>query len=108
MNRVIQALYQLSDIQFNLLETGKFQLDVSWPTVEFVFRFKSQIEFSNDGIYRINESHPRSLSNDPARMRNESSSSILSMVKIQMIFNIQFRLFYIEQRGYGSDCFFCY
>jgi hypothetical protein len=37
MNRVIQALYQLNDLQFDLLSSSQYQLDICWPTIEFVF-----------------------------------------------------------------------
>ena len=40
MNRIIQALYQLNDLQFNLLSNSQYQLDVCWPTTEFVFYIK--------------------------------------------------------------------
>jgi hypothetical protein len=43
MNRVIQALYQLSDLQFDLLDNTQCQLDLSWPTIEFVFFFRHRL-----------------------------------------------------------------
>lgn len=36
-NRIIQALYLLTDLQFDLLSNFQHQLDVCWPTIEFVF-----------------------------------------------------------------------
>lgn len=36
MNRIIQVLYDLSDLQYDLLSKSQYQLDVCWPTVEFV------------------------------------------------------------------------
>ncbi len=35
MNRIIQALYQLNDLQFDLLSKSQYQLDVCWPSIEF-------------------------------------------------------------------------
>lgn len=43
MNRIIQALYQLNDLKFDLLSTQQYQLDVSWPTIEFVLFYESEI-----------------------------------------------------------------
>jgi hypothetical protein len=34
INRIIQALYQLNDVQFDLLSMSQYQLDVCWPTTE--------------------------------------------------------------------------
>ena len=36
VNRIIQVLYQLNDVQFNLLSNGQYQLDVCWPSTESV------------------------------------------------------------------------
>lgn len=38
MNRIIQALYLLNDLQFDLLASSQYQLDVCWPTIECVNR----------------------------------------------------------------------
>ncbi|UJR22765.1 hypothetical protein I4U23_025797 [Adineta vaga] len=64
MNRIIQALYQLNDLQFDLLSTSQYQLDVCWPTIESI------------------ESRPKTLSDAASRMRNSSVSSFLSMNSI--------------------------
>jgi len=40
MNRVVQALYQLNDLEFDLISCPQNQLDVGWPTIEFVFHIK--------------------------------------------------------------------
>ncbi|CAF1376053.1 unnamed protein product [Adineta steineri] len=64
MNRIIQALYQLNDLQFDLLTNSQYQLDVCWPTIESV------------------ESRPKALSDAASRMRNSSVSSFLSMNSI--------------------------
>jgi hypothetical protein len=34
INRIIQAIYQLNDVQFDILSTSQYQLDVCWPTAE--------------------------------------------------------------------------
>lgn len=34
MNRVVQALYMLNDVHFDLLSAPQYQLDVCWPTAE--------------------------------------------------------------------------
>jgi len=36
VDRIIQALYQLNDLQFDLLSNSQYQLDVCWPTIGFV------------------------------------------------------------------------
>ncbi len=40
MNRVVQALYQLNDLEFDLISRSQHQLDVGWLTIEFVFYTK--------------------------------------------------------------------
>ncbi|CAF1489418.1 unnamed protein product [Rotaria sordida] len=61
MNRIIQALYQLNDVQFDLLSTLSYQLDVCWPTAESI---DCHSKFSPDVI---------------SRLRTDSISSFLSM-----------------------------
>ncbi|CAF4965503.1 unnamed protein product [Rotaria sp. Silwood1] len=61
MNRIIQALYQLNDVQFDLLSILHYQLDVCWPTAE-------SIDYRQKLL-------PDSLS----RLRTNSISSFLSM-----------------------------
>jgi hypothetical protein len=34
MDRIVQALYLLNDVQFDLLSTSQYQLDVCWPSAE--------------------------------------------------------------------------
>ncbi len=34
MERIVQALYLLNDVQFDLLSTTQYQLDVCWPSAE--------------------------------------------------------------------------
>ncbi|CAF4456888.1 unnamed protein product [Rotaria sp. Silwood2] len=64
MNRIIQALYQLNDLRYDLLSNSQYQLDVCWPTIESV------------------ENRPKTLSDAASRMRNNSVSSFLSMNSI--------------------------
>ncbi|CAF1397699.1 unnamed protein product [Adineta ricciae] len=61
INRIVQALYQLNDLQFDLLSNSQYQLDVCWPTIESI------------------ESRPKTLSDAASRLRNSSVSSFLSM-----------------------------
>lgn len=34
MDRIVQALYLLNDVQFDLLAASQYQLDVCWPAGE--------------------------------------------------------------------------
>ncbi|CAF2883284.1 unnamed protein product [Rotaria sp. Silwood2] len=61
MNRIIQALYQLNDVQFDLLSILHYQLDVCWPTAESI------------------EYHQKLLPDALSRFRTNSISSFLSM-----------------------------
>jgi hypothetical protein len=62
MNRIIQALYQLNDVQFDLLSNSQYQLDVCWPTTDSI------------------DIRPKHLSDSMSRLRTNSISSFLSMV----------------------------
>ena len=46
MDRIVHALYQLNDVQFDLLSTSPYQLDVCWPTTEYrlIFLFETFYE----------------------------------------------------------------
>lgn len=61
INRIIQVLYQLNDVQFDLFSAGQYQLDICWPCVE-----------SSD--VRLKNSYESS-----SRLRTNSISSCLSM-----------------------------
>ncbi|UJR26251.1 hypothetical protein I4U23_007591 [Adineta vaga] len=64
INRIIQALYQLNDAQFDLLSTSQYQLDVCWPTSESV------------------DLRSKHLSDATSRLRTNSISSYISMDSI--------------------------
>ncbi|CAF4178053.1 unnamed protein product [Rotaria socialis] len=61
MNRIVQALYQLNDLRYDLLSKAHYQLDICWPTAEST------------------EHRPKTLSDAALRMRNISVSSLISM-----------------------------
>ncbi|CAF2044456.1 unnamed protein product [Rotaria magnacalcarata] len=61
MNRIVQALYQLNDVQFDLLSTAQYQLDVCWPTAESM------------------DLRSKLYSDATSRLRTSSISSFLSM-----------------------------
>ncbi|CAF1496646.1 unnamed protein product [Rotaria sp. Silwood1] len=64
MNRIIQALYQLNDLRYDLLSHSQYQLDICWPTIESL------------------ENRPKTLSDTAVRIRNNSVSSFISMNSI--------------------------
>ncbi|CAF3103876.1 unnamed protein product [Rotaria socialis] len=64
MNRIVQALYQLNDLRYDLLSKAHYQLDICWPTAEST------------------EHRPKTLSDAALRMRNISVSSLISMSSV--------------------------
>ena len=42
LSRVMDALYQLNDVQFDLLSSSQYQLDICWPTPECVLMNESE------------------------------------------------------------------
>ncbi|CAF1562535.1 unnamed protein product [Rotaria sordida] len=61
VDRIIQALYQLNDLRYDLLSNSQYQLDVCWPTTESL------------------ENRSKTISDPVSRMRTNSVSSFLSM-----------------------------
>ncbi|CAF0815423.1 unnamed protein product [Adineta ricciae] len=64
INRIVQALYQLNDVSFDLLSNSQYQLDVCWPTSESV------------------DLRSKHLSEATSRLRTDSISSFISMDSI--------------------------
>ncbi|CAF1039320.1 unnamed protein product [Adineta steineri] len=87
INRIVQALYQLNDVQFDLLSTSQYQLDVCWPTTESI------------------DIRPKNLSESLSRLRTNSISSCLSMDSIssQSIISSSFPLTLSSLQNFESS-----
>lgn len=68
--RVIQLLYDLSDVKFDLISKNNFELDTTWPT----------IELQNNKKYQTNKSKQSRL----GRTRENSISSYISTTTISI------------------------
>ncbi|CAF4363782.1 unnamed protein product, partial [Adineta steineri] len=82
-----QALYQLNDVQFDLLSSSQYQLDVCWPTSESI------------------DIRPKNLSESLSRLRTNSISSCLSMDSIssQSIISSSFPLTLSSLQNFESS-----